>query len=238
MFTTKKWAELPDTKKNLWAFPVHCQNCGIRLLGAAKQICRYCILSELARIYPKPKKGMYPEGVEWQIACWRYDEAHLIQRLMHRLKHNGAYDIGVDLGRAAAELFQQAHPKKYGELMLERPLLVPVPLSQQRRDSRGYNQSYSIAEGWVAAMPLPILREGSIARRASRINQVHVSKSERRLNMKGVYRLACPSVYDWINRPILIMDDVYTTGSTCFALWQFLKSLGFKKTYLFTLAMA
>ena len=182
MFTTRKWAEVPDTKKNLWAFPVHCQNCGIRLLGAAKQICRYCILSELARIYPEPKK--------------------------------------------------------YGELMLERPLLVPVPLSQQRRDSRGYNQSYSIAEGWVAAIPLPILREGSIARTASRINQVHVNKSERRLNMEGVYRLACPSVYDWINRPILITDDVYTTGSTCFALWQFLKSLGFKKTYLFTLAMA
>tara|TARA_Y200000002_G_C22688597_1_gene667044 strand:- start:5621 stop:5971 length:351 start_codon:yes stop_codon:yes gene_type:complete len=95
-----------------------------------------------------------------------------------------------------------------------------------------------MAEGWEAAIPLLILREGGIARRASRINQVQVSKSERRLNMEGVYRLACPSVYDWINKPIPIMYDFYTTGSTCFALWQFLKSLGVKRTYLFTLAMA
>ena len=80
MFTTRKWVEVPHTKKNLWAFPLQCQNCGIRLLGAVKEICSYCILSELARIYPEPKKGMYPEGVEWQIACWRYDETHLIQR--------------------------------------------------------------------------------------------------------------------------------------------------------------
>ena len=98
MFITRKWAEVPDTKKNLWAFPVHCQNSGIRLLGAAKQICRYYILSELARIYPEPKKGVYPEGVEWQSAYWRYDEAHLIQRLMHRLKHNEANDIGGGFG--------------------------------------------------------------------------------------------------------------------------------------------
>jgi predicted amidophosphoribosyltransferase len=118
VLTTRKWAEKPDTKKNLWAFPVNCQNCGIRLLGAAKQICRYCILSELVRIYPEPKKGVYPEGVEWQIACWRYDEAHLIQRLMHHLKYNAVYDIGVDMGRAAAELFQQVHPKNTENLCL------------------------------------------------------------------------------------------------------------------------
>ena len=130
MLTTRKWAEKPDTKKNLWAFPVHCQNCGIRLLGTAKQMCRYCILSELAQIYPEPKKGMYSEGVEWQIACRRYDEAHLIQRLMHRLKHNVAYDIGVDLGRAAAELFQQAH-SHHGRLLYYRLYLFrPVAISK------------------------------------------------------------------------------------------------------------
>ena len=238
MFTSIKSTHEPLGKKNLWAFPVYCQNCGIRLLGPAKKICRYCILSELPRIYPEPKKGMYPEGIEWQVACWKYDEAHLIQRLIHQLKHKAAYDIGVDLGRAPADLFRQAHPYKYEELISERPLVVPVPLSEKRRNSRGYNQSYSIAEGWAIVASLPILREGVIARRASKINQVQISKSERRMNMEGVYRLACPSVYDWVTRPVLIMDDVYTTGATCFALWRFLKSIGFKKSYLITLAMA
>lgn len=238
MFRARKRSNKTIEKKNLWAFPNYCQCCGIRLLGSAKQLCRYCILSELPRIYPEPKKGMYPEGIQWKVACWKYHEDHIIQRVIFQLKYKRAYGIGLDLGQAAADLFQQIYPDKYQQLMTEKPIVIPIPLSRQRRNLRGYNQSYSIAEGWTALMSFPVLGEGVIERKPSRVHQVGKSKLERRMNRENIYKIVCPTIYDWTDRPVLILDDVYTTGSTCFAFWHFLKSVGFNNAYVITLAQS
>ena len=122
--------------------------------------------------------------------------------------------------------------------MTERPIVIPIPLSRQRRNLRGFNQSYSIAEGWTALMPFPVLGEGVLERKPSRVHQVGKSKLERRMNREKMYKVVCPTIYDWTDRPVLILDDVYTTGFTCFAFWYFLKSVGFNNAYVITLAQS
>ncbi len=95
----------------------------------------------------------------------------------------------------------------------ERPpvAVIPMPAPMWRRIRRGFNPAQSIAEGVAERLRLPI--EASVLRRRHSPPQTTVTPARRRRNVRGVFRTRtlAPSL---VGRPLLLVDDVLTTGST------------------------
>ena len=86
---------------------------------------------------------------------------------------------------------------------------VPVPFWRGRR--RGFNQAELLARPVAREFGIPLVR--GVLRRRSRPPQTLVSPSARRRNVRGAFRVGrLPEQF--AGRPLLLVDDVFTTGST------------------------
>jgi ComF family protein len=124
---------------------------------------------------------------------------------MHQFKYNGMHQIGNLLGNLAAEQLIK------NELFNTVDFIIPVPLHKKRLKERGYNQSACFAEG-LAAKLNAIIEDNNLVRAKSTETQTHRSRFARFENMQEVFVVNNPERL--INKHILLVDDVITTGST------------------------
>lgn len=121
--------------------------------------------------------------------------------------------------------------------------LVPVPLARQRLAERGFNQAELLAREAAALTGLPMLPVLQKIRETP--PQTGLSRRQRQANLSGAFALS-PA---WQNRPpatafgcsgatAILVDDVFTTGSTAGECARVLFSAGFRKVYVATLAVA
>ena len=88
---------------------------------------------------------------------------------------------------------------------------VPVPVPFWRGRRRGFNQAELLARPVARALGIPVRR--GLLRRRARPPQTLVSPSARRRNVRGAFRAGrLPG--ELAGRPLLLVDDVFTTGST------------------------
>lgn len=88
--------------------------------------------------------------------------------------------------------------------------LVPIPLSDPRREERGFNQAAQLADALGETLGLPVTHLLRKARATP--PQSRLPRSRRLENLKGVFSLRTgtrPLAGDW-----LLVDDIYTTGAT------------------------
>lgn len=90
-------------------------------------------------------------------------------------------------------------------------IIIPVPISKKRNKERGYNQSTLIVRELSKKMKLQLVKN-ALYKNKNVIEQSKLSKEEREKNIKGVYSLKNPKLLE--NKKILLVDDIYTTGST------------------------
>ena len=126
-------------------------------------------------------------------------------RLVRALKFGRWWSLGDLMGRAMADEARR---------VVERgpAVLVPVPLSPARRRERGFNQAALLARGLAAATGWPV-RE-LLRRRPGGRRQARLGRRERARNVRGRFVTAGPSAGD---RPLVVVDDVLTTGATAAA---------------------
>lgn len=110
--------------------------------------------------------------------------------------------------------------------------VVPVPLHWQRQNWRGFNQSALIAKKLAEALGLPYLE--LLKRTKNTATQTNYDAAERRLNMKNAFSLTTDHCSLPIN--ILLIDDVWTTGSTMQECCCVLKQAGVQTVWAVTLA--
>lgn len=109
-----------------------------------------------------------------------------------------------DLGRLAARLMFESDLRAPGGCAV-----VPLPLCPSRMRERGYNQAE------VIAAPLAGLLDAPLARCLSRLDrppQIGLDAHSRRSNVKGAFGAGRDPVP--VDMPVLLVDDVVTTGST------------------------
>ena len=100
-------------------------------------------------------------------------------------------------------------------------VLVPVPLHPRRLRSRGYNQSELLARALSKKLGME-MDQRLLARTRNTPPQVSASREDRRDNVQGSFR--CDGRVD--KRPVILVDDVATTGSTLMACAGALKDAG------------
>lgn len=105
--------------------------------------------------------------------------------------------------------------KKIFENVKKYDTIIPVPISKKRQRQRGYNQSLLIAEEIVKQLVMKTnlnLVNNCLVKTKNIIEQSKLNKEERVRNIQGVYKLQNKQLIE--SKKILLIDDIYTTGST------------------------
>ena len=110
--------------------------------------------------------------------------------------------------------------------------LVPVPLFARRRRWREFNQAAVLAQGLAKKTQLPVLN--CLERSRETETQTHLDRVQRRKNVKDAFRLA--KGYEVRDNDYLMIDDVFTTGSTVNECARVLKEHGARRVDVLTVA--
>jgi ComF family protein len=135
-----------------------------------------------------------------------------LRAAIHLLKYENMTSCARPLGERLAVAIASL-----GSLSPE-TLVVPVPLHKAKRSERGFNQTVLLAEAALAALrrlwPHKRLRlaEGALMRTRRTESQAGLSPHQRRRNLRGAFQVPHPEQI--AARPVLLIDDIYTTGAT------------------------
>lgn len=150
----------------------------------------------------------------------RYDE--LSAKLAIRLKYGGRLGI-ADLisGQMARLIAEQEKPD----------LIIPVPLHRSRLWTRGFNQSVLIARGLGRKTEREVATSILIRKRATPPLK-KMNTDQRWKTVKNAFELTKKGRSLLPGKNILLVDDVYTSGSTANACARILKAAGTRKVTL------
>lgn len=146
---------------------------------------------------------------------------------IYRFKYKGRQEY--------AAYYAECMAGRLGEWIVRRKpdALVPVPIHASKRHLRGYNQAELLAKGLGRILHIPV--ETNLIKRMRKTSPMKdLSVSERQNNLKRAFKICRNDVK--LNT-IIIIDDIYTTGSTIDALSYELRSAGVGHIYFVTLAI-
>jgi ComF family protein len=156
-----------------------------------------------------------------------------LRELIHLLKYNGVRPAANVLGRMLAEAIATLEPGFAADSIA----VVPVPLHRSKLRQRGFNQAELIAR---AAMKIRgyggrlRLHAGALVRIRDTASQIGLTSHQRRENLRGAFRVAQPEAVN--GREVLLVDDVFTTGSTVSECARVLRRAGATKVWVATVA--
>lgn len=107
-------------------------------------------------------------------------------------------------------------------------IILPIPLHPNRLKERGFNQSLEIAKAMIYSIKIPINND-LLIRIKDTPHQTDLSKIDRQKNIKNAFQIQQEDLIQ--GKVILLVDDVYTTGSTINACAEILRKAGAKKIY-------
>lgn len=192
-------------------YPRVCVACHASLVKGEDVLCTPCLVE-----LPKTAYHRYDENpvrnrlagrlpLAFASAFLKFRKGGLVQSLLHELKYNNRPEIGIRMGHLyGVELMESGLGANFD-------VIVPVPLHASRMRRRGYNQSAKFAEGLSEALNVPW--EESISLRLESTNtQTKKGRADRWSNVKDAFSVA--AVDKILDRRILLVDDVITTGAT------------------------
>jgi ComF family protein len=156
-----------------------------------------------------------------------------LRELIHLLKYDGVRPSANVLGRMLAEAVAILLPQLEGK----RTVVVPVPLHSRKLRQREFNQAELIARAALKFLGTPEKFELSprvLQRRRETQSQIGLSRHQRRENMRGAFGVIAADEIK--GRTVLLVDDVYTTGTTVSECARMLRRAGASKVFVATVA--
>ncbi|NJL98780.1 MAG: ComF family protein [Synechococcaceae cyanobacterium SM2_3_2] len=136
-----------------------------------------------------------------------------LRRALQKLKYERHPTIGIQLGEWLGQVWRQ-------ESMLQSPgskpspqrsfVVVPIPLHAEKLKTRGYNQAALMSEGFCRVTGYAHQPQ-ALQRIRPTTAQFGLSAPQRQENVQGAFQLDNRQA---IQSPVLLLDDIYTTGST------------------------
>lgn len=219
--------------------PRVCAVCGCRLLIREKHICLSCLadmpLTRFWLMSHNPMADRFNEVIQkslvksdcppgprehyaYAAALFIYREDGEYRRITHHLKYHGDLSAGRHFGLMLGKRLASS------DLFRDVDVVVPVPLHWMRRWKRGYNQAEIIAS--AVAQALGSRTDTDILVRCRRTRtQTRLGVEEKAANVAGAFRVRPDRKKDELPAHILLIDDVFTTGSTLGACFVALRSV-------------
>ena len=162
------------------------------------------------------------------VAPWAYEFP--VTQLVQALKYEGAL---ANARVFATRMVAQAR-REQGNSWQEAALVVPMPLHPSRLVERGFNQSHEIARVVSRLLDLR-LADKALRRIRHTAPQVGLTRQQRAGNLRGAF-VADPAIV--AGQPVLLLDDVVTTGSTVLEAASTLRAAGAKSITVWAVARA
>lgn len=218
------------------AMPRLCPVCHQTLDGDERWICRKC-LSRLPRTHYEDVEfnameqrfaGQVP--IERATAYFFYEKGSPYASILHDIKYHSVPTMGRWLTSRAVGDMAGSH------FFDGIDVVTAVPLHRSKLAKRGYNQSEYLARGIADTLKIPYIE--AIKAVLPHSTQTHKGAMERWKNIQDNYVLREDAIPQLINKHILLVDDVVTTGATLIVCSAQLKNIPGAKVSLFTLAAA
>lgn len=216
-----------------YIFPVYCLGCR----EEGEWLCEKCFYKiDITGVFCCPtchkdtKIGEYCYGCNNNLplgssfAITTYKEEGLIGKVIQTLKYSHAEDV-----LSAVEKLISSFVKQNQDLFSSIDLVVPVPLHKKRFVERGFNQAKLIAE--IVAREIGEPCREIITRNRYTLQQAKLGREGRLKNVKNAFEIK-----EEIPTNILLVDDVFTTGTTLQECAKALKGGGAEKVIGFTVA--
>jgi ComF family protein len=162
-------------------------------------------------------------------------------RIVQEIKYRFVRDLVSQIGGLADSQLKDQAAKRYLDFwrfMGSEPIVVPVPLHPTRFNWRGFNQAEALSrrlgQVWQVPVGTQLLQRVKVTK-----SQVELKGKARQENVKGAFRLNTrlaqkPQVLK--GKAFLLVDDVWTTGSTMRECGKVLKQAGADQIWGLTLA--
>jgi len=221
--------------KQVWdiIFPKKCINC--KKEGA--YLCDDC----LSLIEINPYHYCLCEKIEKKDKCNNCKDRYLdkilsaasfdnkiLKEAIHKFKYGYIKDLSQPLAILILTHLQNI------EIELNKSfVIIPVPMTDKKKRRRGFNQSEEIAKIISDSTGIPLFTDVLIKTRNT-LPQMELKRKERIENIKNCFQIKKEELIK--NRIILLIDDVYTTGSTMEECAKTLKGFGAKEVWGLTAA--
>ena len=156
-----------------------------------------------------------------------------LRELIHLLKYAHVRPAANVLGRMLAETISDLK-SSFGNADL---VVVPVPLHAHKLRQRGFNQAELIAQAALKLKPAGerlTLNAAVLQRRRDTQSQIGLTRHQRRQNMRGAFAVVKTGEVE--GREILLVDDVFTTGTTVSECARVLRRAGATRVWVATVA--
>lgn len=215
-----------------------CMRCGRPIENASYEFCYNC-KSDINSCSIKPskepfrsdsiyiRKNNFIEYPDFQgKAVFLYKGA--IKKSLYRFKYANKREYALFFAKETVRL--------YGDWIRQNGinLIVPVPMYAKKKRKRGYNQAESFAKELSVLIGIP-MDTHLVERVKDTLPQKTLNKQERKNNLKNAFQTR-KSIVQYRER-ILVVDDIYTTGSTMEFVTACLKNAGVEKLFVLSIAI-
>lgn len=216
-------------------FPAVCPICG-KILTEKQMICDKC--KEEVSIIKEPRciKCGKPLETDERLRCTDCSKKqHFFERGVSVFEYTGdfkesMYRFKYSNAREYADFYACVADKMYHKLMRQWNIdvIIPVPMYNKKKKKRGYNQAEVFGKVLSKYMDIPILTD-ILIRSKDTIPQKELNDEQRRENLFNAFAINPEGMSSYRN--VLLVDDIYTTGSTIDACARLLLATGVQKVY-------
>ncbi len=219
-------------------FPLRCPVCDRIVRPAGEKICLEC-LGKLKLLTPPwcmkcGKKLM--EDKEYCADCRRREHGYQRGRALYEYESaaKSIYRFKYGKRQEYADFFGEQIAEYLGNFVrsIEPDALIPVPLHKKRKAARGYNQARLLADAAGKRLGVPVCT-GFLVREKNTSPLKYENPQERQNNLKKAFNIIENDVK---LEKVIVVDDIYTTGSTMDEVSGVLKAAGVKEIYFIALA--
>ncbi|MDS1030575.1 ComF family protein [Bacillota bacterium LX-D] len=202
-----------------------CENCQEILQNWQKQ--KFC------NVFGRPKKfGQLCRCTKQQTF---YRKLHgvapyqgVFKKAVYRLKYSGQTYLAVPMGSLMGDRLREIQGYAGS-------IIIPIPLSPRKRAIRGFNQAELLARAVAERTKLPVYTN-LLTKIRDTAPQAGLKKVDRLTNLQGAFNVPNPEPLK--NKVVILVDDIFTTGSTINEAAQTLLKAGAKDVYALVWAIA
>jgi len=145
---------------------------------------------------------------EYPLFAWgKYDGE--LSRAIATLKYENHPELGILLGKWLGDSWLDSDLFKDATL----PIVIPIPLHHSKLKTRGFNQAELIAKGFCQVTKYKLIADGLTRTKATQA-MFGLKREQRLSNINKAFQLSDKLRQKPLRSPILIIDDIYTSGTT------------------------
>ena len=189
-----------------------CLRCGTYLEDDREEYCRVCAVRERS----------FTQGMSVFLYQGKMRDSLMRMKFHNHREYNRFY--AEEMKRASEGFLRRIRPS----------VIIPVPMHERKRRERGFDQCAILARRFSECTGIPAQTDNVVRARYTR-PQKGLNAQERRNNLKNAFYVRRPQE---LAGPVLVIDDIYTTGTTMDEMAAVLRGSGCGPVYFITLCCA